>query len=82
MDLHRCRILSGEDGYEVDLERMNSSATVLDWIAQVSGKERGFTVSDVGWLVRALDDLIGLQRRVCGMGHDHHFDVARVLRNP
>jgi hypothetical protein len=50
--------------YEVDLEECNNSAEILDWIVQVSQKAFAKS-SDVGDLVRALDDLAdGLQDKV------------------
>jgi hypothetical protein len=48
---------SGEGrSYEVDLEAMNTTGQMLDWIFQVSGKSRA-TRQDVGELVQALDDI-------------------------
>jgi len=68
-----------DDGYYIDLERMHNSAGVLDWIAQVAGKELRFTAADVGHLVRALDELIELQAHVCSFGKDREFEIRKVL---
>jgi len=66
--------------YEVDLERCNSSAEILDWIVQVAGKSF-ITEADLGHLIRALDDLAcSLQSKVCGLGHDKRFAFAEHLR--
>ncbi len=71
-----------KNGYYIDLERCSDSASILDWIAQVSGKSKMFTHEDVGHLVRALDDIIGLQERICGNGTDTDkpFDAKNELK--
>jgi len=69
-----------DDGYDVDLERCRTSAEVLDWIAQVSGKDVVYDEKDVGHLVRALDEMLGLQARLCGGGQDHTIDIPALLR--
>jgi len=67
--------------YEVDLERCNDSAQILNKIAQVA--ERVFaTPEDIGYLVLALNDLSGrLQSKVCGTGNDKRFDFGAFLKN-
>lgn len=66
--------------YEVDLERCNDSGEILDWIIQVS-ERLGVTPTDVGYLVRALDELgEGLQGTVCPGGQNQHFDFGAFLR--
>jgi len=75
-------MLLGEKGleYEVDLERCNDSAGVLDWIVQVSEKVYVSPI-DVGHLVRALNELSGgLQDKVCGGAVDSKFDFGAFLR--
>lgn len=74
-------VLTHEDTYEVDLERMDDSASVLDWIAQVACKEC-YTEEDVGHLVRAINELMHLQATCCSMGRDKSFDPREVLRRP
>ena len=70
----------GKWEYEVDLERCNDSAQILDWIVQVSEKAFASPV-DVGHLVAALDDLSdGLQEKVCSFGKNHKFDFGSFLR--
>lgn len=69
---------SGAMLYPVDLEYCEDSANTLDWIAQVL--EKSWTSkADVGDLVEALNDLIGLQQNICGGGVDHHIDPAKVI---
>lgn len=62
--------------YVVDLERCQTSAQTLDWIAQIAAK----TWADdqvVAGLVRALDDVLQLQATRCGCGVEKG-PVARV----
>jgi hypothetical protein len=55
-------------GYEIDLETCTSTGQVLDWIAQISRKAPPSYV--VGFLVMALDEILNLQGRYCGMGRN------------
>jgi hypothetical protein len=77
--------LEHADGYWVSLVGpdafgpINDSATALDVIAQVAGKTGRFSASDVGHLVRALDELLDLQASFCGMGRDKRRDPLDVL---
>lgn len=57
--------------YEVDLDRMKSSAAVLDWIIQVSHKTWA-TPRYVSNLVYALDDILRLQENYCSFGMEIH----------
>jgi hypothetical protein len=69
----------GKFGYEVDLERCNSSAEVLDWIFQLETKNWcGYEY--LGQLVRALGDLLDPQANICSGGEDKSFDAGAYLR--
>lgn len=63
----RSMLLVHEDGYDIPVDEMTTSAAVLDWIAQVAGKTLRYTAEDVGHLVRALDEILDLQASLCGM---------------
>jgi hypothetical protein len=65
-----------EHDYEVDLERMQASAAVLDWIFQVSAKNWA-TSEDIGDLVRALDLLVDPQATLCSRGLDTATPLTR-----
>ena len=69
------------DYYEVDLERMRTSAEVLDWIVQVSHKGAWGTPKVVGDLVRLVDAILGLQQNYCGGGMEgeHSGEVAELI---
>jgi hypothetical protein len=74
--------LDGSWTYEVDLERCTTSAEVLDWIAQVSGKG-WFDAADpdaqvVGHLVMALDALLCPQATLCSFGMDRRMTRADI----
>jgi hypothetical protein len=67
--------------YEVDLERCLTSAAVLDWICQVAGKSWADDAVTAG-VVRALDDVLHPQRRLCsfaiGAGKGRQLDLEDV----
>lgn len=65
--------------YEIDLEKCNTSAQVLDNIIQVSGKT-WMPVEDVGRLVRCLYYLLNPQATLCSYGEDKIIDdVAKII---
>lgn len=72
------RLDNGFVRYMVDLERCNTSAEILDWIVHISRKEEAYNPEDIGNLVKALDDLLGLTS-VCGSGMEHEFDPEEAL---
>lgn len=68
----------GDGEYEVDLERCNSSAEVLDWICQVAGKSY-VNSEDLGDLVLAINDLLRPQAALCSWGVSHDVRVTRAM---
>lgn len=70
---------SGFAEYVLDLEDCYDCASTMDWVAQVEDKE-WTSEADVGALVSALNDLIGLQENLCGGSVDHRIDPAKVIR--
>jgi hypothetical protein len=71
---------SGEGrSYEVDLEAMNTTGQMLDWIFQVSGKSWA-TRQDVGELVQALDDIFHPQQNLCPGGATRKIDASDVVK--
>lgn len=65
------------DRYEVDLDTCTTPAQVLDWIAQVAGKTWADPTTLAG-LVRALDDVLHLQRRLCPFGQPHTITPTAI----
>ena len=65
--------------YEVDLDRCNTGAKLLDWIYQVHGKN-DISPDDVADLVYAVDDILdGVQSKLCSSGKNIEFDVGKYL---
>ena len=66
--------------YAVDLERLNTSAEMLDTIIQVA-KKKWATPEVVGCLVKAFQDIFEPQTQICGCGTDHPFNATAYLRH-
>lgn len=66
----------GHDTYQVALEEMQDSASILDWIFQLNEKTWA-TAEDVGYFVEAVEYLFG--RGVAGGGMDSPFDPKPIL---
>jgi|TARA_Y100000052_G_C2881253_1_gene45610 hypothetical protein len=67
--------------YQVDLETINSSAKMLDWIFQVNGKVSkmyGFDVCQN--LINAFDDIFKPQKNCCSYGADKKFDGSKIAK--
>lgn len=74
----------GRGIYFIDLERMGTSAAVLDWIFQVTGKT-WCSRKDAGDLIAALRDILDPQARLCSFacssgGDGTRIDATRILR--
>jgi len=65
--------------YVVELARCTSGAEILDWIAQFSRKAWA-AADSVGWLARALDEILGLQEHYCGDGVNQEHDPRAAYR--
>jgi hypothetical protein len=59
----------GFEIYEIRLDECNTSAEILDWIAQINTKTWASS-QDIGELVKALDDLLSFQGKFCGGGKE------------
>ncbi len=69
----------GHSVYEVDLERCQTSAEMLDWIMQVQ-KKTWATDETTAALVRALHVLLRPQANLCSDGTERGpIDVAQVI---
>lgn len=58
---------------------MLTSAQVLDWVAQLSGK-LWMSPRDLGLLVRGLDVVLHFQEMYCGGEVDHEVSEARIRK--
>jgi hypothetical protein len=70
-------LVYGNDVYPVDLEACTSSAGVLDIIIQVAHKTWANDACLAG-LVRALDDILQPQARLCSGGADKRITTAKI----
>ena len=71
-------LVNGED-YEIDLEQINSSAKMLDWIFQISHKIRKSEYC-VESLVEAFDDIFKPQSNCCSFGADKQFSGSKLAK--
>lgn len=63
--------------YEIDLEACLTPAQTLDWICQAAGK-RWATDQRLAGLVRAIDDIIHPQGKLCSHGQNSSISTAEV----
>jgi len=63
----RLALVHPPDGYEIDLEDINSSAAMLDWVFQI---ERWATPQELADLLQALRDIFHPQATLCSGGAD------------
>jgi hypothetical protein len=59
--------VGGHEQYAVDLDRCQTATAVLDWVCQV-GWKLWATPEIVGWLVKAINDTVDPQARLCSFG--------------
>lgn len=65
--------------YEVDLDRCDTGAKLLDWIYQVKHKIWA-SPDDIADLIYAVDDILGfVQANLCSGGQNLKFDVNKHL---
>ena len=68
-----------DNSYEIDLERINSCAQMLDWIFQLNHKvSRHYGEDVVKDLVQAFDDIFKPQGNCCSMGNEKEFSGTKL----
>ena len=68
-------------GYDLDLERINSCAEMLDWIFQLSHKNLKVYGEDVvNQLVAAFDDIFKPQENCCSWGKEKQFSGSKLAK--
>ena len=73
LDKEAVALVYEEMDYDVRLSECNSSAQILDWIIQIA--EKTWATNDViGELVRALNDILGIQGNFCSQGQSLNAD--------
>ena len=63
--------------YEVDLERINSCAAMLDWIFQIAGKVKEYEFEN---FVLALSEIFQPQAKCCSNGLEKEFLGTQISR--
>ena len=79
LDAERLVLIHTSSGYEVDLEDIDKSSAMLDWIFQV---QRWATAQDLADLLQALADIFNPQANLSSGGGDARIeDPTRFLRD-
>ena len=74
-----CTLWNADNDYEIDLERIHTSAQCLDWICQIGWKVWA-TPEITGHLVHAFNDLIHPQETLCSLGNYHVLENYKEYR--
>ena len=75
---HNFTLRYAPQDYEINLESMNTSAGMLDWIFQM--RRTVDSPSDMADLIEALHKLLNPQRNLCSGGQDKGCDPIQLLR--
>jgi hypothetical protein len=68
----------GECLLSIDLNQIDGSARMLDWIFWLSGHE-WYTRQDLADLIHAFDDIFYPRANLCPGGCDQHMDAKKYL---
>ena len=67
--------------YQIDLEQINSSSQMLDWIFQVNGKvSKMYGLSVCQDLINAFEEIFRPQKNCCSMGINKKFDGSKIAK--
>ncbi len=67
--------------YQIDLEQINSSSQMLDWIFQVNGKvSKMYGLSVCQDLINAFEEIFKPQKNCCSMGINKKFDGSKIAK--
>ena len=67
--------------YQIDLEQINSSSKMLDWIFQVNGKvSKMYGLSVCQDLINAFEEIFRPQKNCCSMGINKKFDGSKIAK--
>ena len=73
-------VLEHDNGYQVDLEELTTSAELADWIFQIAEKA-WCSDTDLGIFVRMLNEILCPQGTLCSQGKEQGpIDVATVVK--
>lgn len=80
MDEAELTLVHGYPVYRIDLEEIDSSAAVLDWIFQIVGTKDWATAEVVEDLLRAFRDVLDPQKNYCADGADLRAHGGQLAR--
>ena len=67
--------------YQIDLEQINSSSKMLDWIFQVNGKvSKMYGLSVCQDLINAFEEIFRPQKNCCSMGINKKFNGSKIAK--
>jgi len=64
--------------YEIDLEKINSTAAIADTIFQINGK--GWGMNELPDLINAFHDIFQPQSNCCGFGEEKKFSGTELAK--
>jgi hypothetical protein len=73
-------LTNGTVTYEIDIERIQSSPGMLDWIIQI-GQKSWASDKDVADLVQAFDDIFDPQQYLCSFHSDKRIENPTEFLN-
>jgi hypothetical protein len=79
LDATTMELVLDQEHYRVDLERIDDSAQMLDWIFQL--RMKGWSTNEImGDLLTAFQDIFRPQSTLCGGGASHTIDAKDFLQ--
>tara|TARA_B100001093_G_scaffold1225_1_gene1268 strand:+ start:98 stop:577 length:480 start_codon:yes stop_codon:yes gene_type:complete len=67
--------------YQIDLEQINSSSKMLDWIFQVNGKvSKMYGLNVCQDLINAFEEIFRPQKNCCSMGINKKFNGSKIAK--
>lgn len=75
-----CPASTKEPPYFIHISRIDSTAEILDWLAQLSHKGKLYGQNPHLGLFEAFDDLLQLQSNCCSWGKEREFDALKLVK--
>jgi len=79
-DATNLTLVHENEKYEIDLETINSSSEMLDWIFQICNKEWG-TPQVVYDLLTAFEEILEPQSNYCSFGNDKNANGSKLAKH-
>ncbi len=78
-DTTNLTLIHENENYEIDLEVINSSSEMLDWIFQIRNKEWG-TPQAIYDLLLAFEEILEPQLNYCSFGNDKNASGSELAK--